>query len=101
LADGRTSPVRHRRQVPEGREPAPADYHGAKGKISKMLEIGIVASKPCRCWCFRDSGVGPNVSNFPPDDKATVVRVVGEQSASETFTTTLPRRESLAAPMSA
>jgi len=58
-----------------------ADYHGAKGKISKMLEIGIVVVEIVLLVFFAIPAWAKRVSNFPPDDKATVVRVVGEQFA--------------------
>ena len=58
-----------------------ADYHGAKGKISKMLEIGIVVVEIVLLVFFAIPAWAKRVSNFPPDDQATVVRVVGEQFA--------------------
>ena len=58
-----------------------ADYHGAKGKISKMLEIGIVVVEIVLLVFFAIPAWATRVSNFPPDSQATVVRVVGEQFA--------------------
>ena len=58
-----------------------ADYHGAKGKISKMLEIAIVVVEAVLLVFFAIPAWAKRVSNFPPDDKAVVVRVVGEQFA--------------------
>ena len=58
-----------------------ADYHGAKGKISKMLEIGIVVVEIVLLVFFAIPAWAKRVSNFPPDSQATVVRVVGEQFA--------------------
>ena len=58
-----------------------ADYHGAKGKISKMLEIGIVVVEIVLLVFFAIPAWAKRVSNFPPDNQATVVRVVGEQFA--------------------
>jgi cytochrome c oxidase subunit 2 len=58
-----------------------ADYHGAKGKISKMLEIGIVVVEAILLVFFAIPAWARRVSNFPPESGATVVRVVGEQFA--------------------
>jgi cytochrome c oxidase subunit II len=58
-----------------------ADYHGAKGKISKMLEIGIVVVEAVLLVFFAIPAWARRVSNFPPESGATVVRVVGEQFA--------------------
>ena len=58
-----------------------ADYHGAKGKISKMLEIAIVVVEAVLLVFFAIPAWAKRVSNFPPDNTATVVRVVGEQFA--------------------
>jgi cytochrome c oxidase subunit 2 len=58
-----------------------ADYHGAKGKISKVLEIGIVVVEAVLLVFFAIPAWARRVSNFPPESGATVVRVVGEQFA--------------------
>ena len=58
-----------------------ADYHGAKGKISKVLEIGIVVVEAILLVFFAIPAWARRVSNFPPESGATVVRVVGEQFA--------------------
>jgi len=58
-----------------------ADYHGAKGKVSKMLEIGIVVVEAILLVFFAIPAWARRVSNFPPESSATVVRVVGEQFA--------------------
>ena len=58
-----------------------ADYHGAKGKVSKMLEIGIVVVEAILLIFFAIPAWAKRVSNFPSDSSATVVRVVGEQFA--------------------
>jgi len=58
-----------------------ADYHGAKGKISKMLEIAIVVVEAVLLIFFAIPAWAKRVSNFPPESGATVVRVVGEQFA--------------------
>src|SRR5947207_9800119 len=53
-----------------------ADYHGAKGKISKMLEIAIVVVEAVLLIFFAIPAWAKRVSNFPPESGATVVRVV-------------------------
>jgi cytochrome c oxidase subunit 2 len=58
-----------------------ADYHGAKGKISKIFEIAIVVVEVILLVFFAIPAWARRVSNFPPDSQATVVRVVGEQFA--------------------
>jgi cytochrome c oxidase subunit II len=58
-----------------------ADYHGAKGKISKVLEIGVVVVEIVLLVFFAIPAWARRVSNFPPESGATVVRVVGEQFA--------------------
>ena len=58
-----------------------ADYHGAKGKISKVLEIGVVVVEAILLVFFAIPAWARRVSNFPPESGATVVRVVGEQFA--------------------
>jgi cytochrome c oxidase subunit 2 len=58
-----------------------ADYHGAKGKISKMLEIAIVVVEAILLIFFAIPAWAKRVSNFPSENEATVVRVVGEQFA--------------------
>jgi cytochrome c oxidase subunit II len=58
-----------------------ADYHGAKGKLSKFLEIGVVVVEAILLVFFAIPAWARRVSNFPPESGATVVRVVGEQFA--------------------
>jgi cytochrome c oxidase subunit II len=58
-----------------------ADYHGAKGKISKMLEIGIVVVEAVLLVFYAIPAWATRVTNFPSADQATVVRVVAEQFA--------------------
>jgi cytochrome c oxidase subunit II len=58
-----------------------ADYHGAKGKISKALEIGVVVVEAILLIFFAIPAWAKRVSNFPSENEATVVRVVGEQFA--------------------
>jgi cytochrome c oxidase subunit 2 len=58
-----------------------ADYHGAKGKISKLLEIGVVVVEAVLLVFYAIPAWATRVTNFPPEDQATVVRVVAEQFA--------------------
>jgi cytochrome c oxidase subunit 2 len=58
-----------------------ADYHGAKGKISKGLEIGIVVVEAILLAFYAIPAWATRVSDFPAENQATVVRVVGEQFA--------------------
>src|SRR4030095_12402306 len=57
------------------------DYHGAKGKISKMLEIGIVVVEAVLLLFYAIPAWATRVRDFPAENQATVVRVVGEQFA--------------------
>jgi len=58
-----------------------ADYHGAKGKISKGLEIGIVVVEAILLAFYAIPAWATRVRDFPAENAATVVRVVGEQFA--------------------
>jgi cytochrome c oxidase subunit 2 len=58
-----------------------ADYHGAKGKISKMLEIGVVVVEAVLLVFYAIPAWATRVTSFPSESEATVVRVVGEQFA--------------------
>lgn len=58
-----------------------ADYHGAKGKISKFLEIGIVVVEAVLLIFYAIPAWATRVRDFPAPDQAVVVRVVGEQFA--------------------
>jgi cytochrome c oxidase subunit 2 len=58
-----------------------ADYHGAKGKISKGLEIAIVLVEVVLLIFYAIPAWAKRVSNFPAGSEAVVVRVVGEQFA--------------------
>ncbi len=57
-----------------------ANYNGAKGKISKMLEIGIVVVEAVLLVFYAIPAWATRVS-FPAENEATVVRVVAEQFA--------------------
>ncbi len=58
-----------------------ADYHGAKGKISKVLEIGIVVVEAVLLLFYAIPAWATRVGSFPSASEATVVRVVAEQFA--------------------
>jgi len=58
-----------------------ADYHGAKGKLSKGIEIGIVVVDAILLIFFAIPAWAKRVSNFPSESEAVVVRVIGEQFA--------------------
>jgi cytochrome c oxidase subunit 2 len=58
-----------------------ADYHGAKGKISKGLEIGIVIAEVVLLAFYAIPLWATRVRAFPAENEAVVVRVVGEQFA--------------------
>lgn len=58
-----------------------ADYHGAKGKISKGLEVGVVFAEVILLAFYAIPAWATRVRDFPPEDQAVVVRVVAEQFA--------------------
>ena len=58
-----------------------ADYHGAKGKLSKVLEIGIVVIEAVLLIFYAIPAWATRVRDFPSESQATVVRVIGEQFA--------------------
>ena len=58
-----------------------ADYHGAKGKLSKVLEIGIVVVEAVLLIFYAIPAWATRVRDFPSESQATVVRVIGEQYA--------------------
>jgi cytochrome c oxidase subunit 2 len=58
-----------------------ADYHGAKGKISKVIEIGIVVVEAVLLIFYAIPSWASRVGAFPSENEAVVVRVVGEQFA--------------------
>src|SRR5258707_813893 len=58
-----------------------ADYHGAKGKISKGLEIAIVLVEVVLLIFYAIPAWAKRVTNFPAGSDAVIVRVVGEQFA--------------------
>jgi cytochrome c oxidase subunit 2 len=58
-----------------------ADYHGAKGKISKGLEIAVVVAEVVLLAFYAIPAWATRVRDFPSENEAVVVRVVGEQFA--------------------
>ena len=58
-----------------------ADYHGAKGKISKGIEIGIVIAEAILLAFYAIPAWATRVRAFPAESQATVVRVVAAQFA--------------------
>lgn len=58
-----------------------ASYAGAKGKVSKGLEIAIVVVEFVLLVFYAIPAWATRVSEFPAENQAVVVRVVGEQYA--------------------
>jgi cytochrome c oxidase subunit 2 len=58
-----------------------ASYTGAKGKLSKGLEIGIVVVEMVLLIFYAIPAWARRVQNFPSENEAVVVRVIGEQFA--------------------
>jgi cytochrome c oxidase subunit 2 len=58
-----------------------ANYEGAKGKVSKGIEVGIVVIEMVLLLFYAIPAWARRVSNFPPENEAVVVRVIGEQFA--------------------
>lgn len=58
-----------------------ADYTGAKGKLAKGLEIGVVVAEMVLLVGYAIPVWARRVDKFPAENEATVVRVVGEQFA--------------------
>jgi cytochrome c oxidase subunit 2 len=58
-----------------------ADYEGAHGKLSKGLEIGIVVAEMVLLVFYAIPAWATRVRDMPPENEATVVRVVAEQFA--------------------
>ena len=58
-----------------------ASYTGAKGKLSKGLEIGIVVIEMVLLIFYAIPAWAKRVQNFPSESEAVVVRVIGEQFA--------------------
>jgi cytochrome c oxidase subunit 2 len=58
-----------------------ASYEGAKGKVSKGIEVAIVVVEMVLLVFYAIPAWARRVSNFPAEDQALVVRVIGEQFA--------------------
>jgi cytochrome c oxidase subunit 2 len=58
-----------------------ADYVGAKGKLSKGIEVAIVIAEVVLLVGYAIPAWARRVKNFPSESEAVVVRVVGEQFA--------------------
>ena len=58
-----------------------ANYVGAKGKISKGLELGIVVAEIVLLVFYAIPAWASRVRDLPPEDEAVVVRVIAEQFA--------------------
>lgn len=58
-----------------------ANYDGAKGKISKGLEVAVVVVEMVLLLFYAIPAWAKRVTNFPPENQATVVHVIAEQFA--------------------
>jgi cytochrome c oxidase subunit 2 len=58
-----------------------ASYEGAKGKISKGLEVAIVIVEMVLLLFYAIPAWARRVANFPAENEATVVHVIAEQFA--------------------
>jgi len=58
-----------------------ASYTGAKGKLSKGIEVGIVVVEMVLLIFYAIPAWAKRVSAFPSENEAVVVRVIGEQFA--------------------
>ena len=58
-----------------------ASYTGAKGKVSKGIEVGIVVVEMILLIFYAIPAWAKRVSAFPSENEAVVVRVIGEQFA--------------------
>jgi cytochrome c oxidase subunit II len=58
-----------------------ASYTGAKGKLSKGIEVGIVVIEMVLLIFYAIPAWAKRVSAFPSENEAVVVRVIGEQFA--------------------
>jgi cytochrome c oxidase subunit II len=60
-----------------------ASYLGAKGKLSKGLEVAVAVIEVVLLVFYAIPAWARRVSNLPPESEAVVVRVVGQQFAWE------------------
>jgi cytochrome c oxidase subunit II len=58
-----------------------ADYVGAKGKLSKGIEVAIVVAEVVLLVGYAIPAWARRVKQFPSENEAVVVRVIGEQFA--------------------
>jgi len=58
-----------------------ANYHGAKGKISKGLEVAVAVVEVVLLVFYAIPAWAKRVKQLPSENEAVVVRVVGEQFA--------------------
>src|ERR687891_428490 len=58
-----------------------ASYTGAKGKISKGLEVAVAVIEVVLLVFYAIPAWATRVTQFPPENEAVVVRVIGEQFA--------------------
>jgi len=58
-----------------------ASYTGAKGKVSKGLEVGVAVVEVILLVFYAIPAWAKRVKAFPSENEATVVRVIGEQFA--------------------
>lgn len=58
-----------------------ADYHGAKGKLAKGIEIGVVVVEAVLLIFYAIPAWATRAGDFPSQSEAVVVRVVAEQFA--------------------
>lgn len=58
-----------------------ADYHGAKGKLAKGIEIGVVVVEAVLLVFYAIPAWATRAGDFPSQNEAVVVRVVAEQFA--------------------
>jgi cytochrome c oxidase subunit 2 len=58
-----------------------ADYEGAHGKLSKGLEVLIVVAEMVLLVFYAIPAWAMRVRDLPPENEATVIRVIGEQFA--------------------
>jgi cytochrome c oxidase subunit 2 len=63
-----------------GRQPA-AVYEGAKGKLSKAIEVGVAVVEGILLVVYAVPAWARRVEDFPPERESTVVRVVAQQFA--------------------
>ena len=66
--------------LPQGRE-SEGDYAGAKGKFAKGTEVAVVIVEIVLLVVYAIPAWATRVKQFPAENEATVVRVVGEQFA--------------------